>query len=249
MNSFKVIIVVLCGFLGLAAAICGILYRGELEKSDILRSENLKTAHDSKTELERLKAEAEKERAKNSQEKRNLLEQFSAFSRDKEQAVKELEEAKKRFLEERKFSLTANDDMDKLRREIAVVRKESKENITQFEEAFTKKKQDYETRILALEAQLAKSKQRFTSEADRYHYNLGVVYTQNKDFEPAVKEFKTALGYNPKNAQAHYNLGIIYDDYFKDKQSARYHYRSFLELAPTSEDAEAVREWFAALDK
>jgi len=81
------------------------------------------------------------------------------------------------------------------------------------------------------------------------HYNLGVVYTQNKEFDSAVAEFKTALSYNPKNALAHYNLGIIYDDYFKDKENARYHYSSFLELSPDSDDAESVKEWLADLDK
>ncbi len=237
------------GLLGLAAAAAGILYMGEMEKNRLLRQENLKTVEESQAEIRRITEEVKQERNKLAEDRKKVLNQVSETSKEKEDALKEAEALKKRIYEERELSLVANDDLDKLRNEVAKLRTEGRQSIAHLEESFQKKKQAYETRVLSLEARLAKTKEKLDSNAERYHYNLGVVYTQNKDYDLAVEEFKIALGYNPKNAQAHYNLGIIYDDYFKDKENARYHYRCFLELSPTSDDAESVREWLKDLDR
>lgn len=247
MNKFIAIAII--GILLIGMAGVGLLYKNEVDKNMVLRSENLKTGEEAQGEVNRLKEEFKKEKDGNLEDKKKLLDQMTACFEEKEKAVKELVDVKKSVLKEREFSLVANDDLELLRREVAVLRKESREGIGKLEDSFKKKKQLYETRILSLEAQLAKSKDRSGADAQRYHYNLGVLYTQNKDFDAAVTEFKACLSENPKNAQAHYNLGIIFDDYFKDKENARYHYRTFLELAPTSDDAESVKEWLKNLDR
>jgi len=233
----------------IAALAAGFLYKGESDKNNLLRTENLKTADEAQIEIKELKEDIKKERDKSLDDKQKLLDQMNQLSKEKDQAVKDAQAVTKSVLREREISLVTGDDLEKLRKEVAVIAKEGKDNIKQLEESFRKKQQSYETRILSSEAQLAKAKAKINSEADRYHYNLGVVYTQNKDFDSAVKEFKTALGYNPKNALAHYNLGIIYDDYFKDRENAKYHYRNYLGLSPDSDDADAVKEWLANLDK
>ncbi|MEK7850001.1 MAG: tetratricopeptide repeat protein [Candidatus Omnitrophota bacterium] len=245
----KFIAIAVSGVFAIAALAAGLLYKSESDKNNLLRTENLKTADEAQTEMKELKEDIKKERDKSLDDKQKLLDQMNQLSKEKDKAVKEAEEVKKGVLKEREISLVAGDDLEKLRKEVAAIAREGKDGIKQLEESFRKKQQSYETRILSSEAQLAKAKAKISSEADRYHYNLGVVYTQNKDFDSAVKEFKTALGYNPKNAQAHYNLGIIYDDYFKDRENAKYHYRNYLELSPDSDDAEAVKEWLANLDK
>ncbi len=245
----KFIAIAVSGVLAIAALSAGLLYKSESDKNNLLRTENLKTADEAQTEIKELKEDIKKERDKSLDDKQKLLDQMNQLSKEKDQAVKDAQAIKKSVLKERELSLVTGDDLEKLRKEVAVIAREGKDNIKQLEESFRKKQQNYETRILSSEAQLAKAKAKINSEADRYHYNLGVVYTQNKDFDPAVKEFKAALGYNPKNALAHYNLGIIYDDYFKDRENAKYHYRNYLELAPDSDDADAVKEWLANLDK
>lgn len=227
----------------------GLLYKIEKDKNTLLRSENLKTSQDAQGEVERLKDELKKEKDKSLADNKKLLDQMTEFSKDKERAVKELEEVKTSVLKERELSLVANDDVQNLRQEVATLRKEGREQVSTLEKSFKKKQQMYETRILSLEAQLSKSQKRFSTEAERYHYNLGVLYAQSKDYDTAIAEFKTTLGYNPRNASAHFNLGIIYDDYFKDKENAKYHYSTFLELSPVSDDAESVQEWLKGLKK
>jgi tetratricopeptide (TPR) repeat protein len=143
----------------------------------------------------------------------------------------------------------ASEDLGKARKQLDGLIKENQVKVANVETTARKKQQNYEARILSLEAQLAKAKERINADADRYHYNLGVLYTQNKDYDSAIGEFKMALGFNPKDAQAHYNLGIIYDDFYKDKENAKYHYRNYLELAPASDDADAVKEWLADMSK
>lgn len=227
----------------------GLLYKIEKDKNSLLRSENLKSAQDAQGEVERLKADLKKEKDKSLEDKKNLLDQITASSKEKDRTVKELEEVKRSVLKERELSLRVNEDVEILRQEVDVLRKQGREQAAGLAESFKKKQQMYETRVLSLEAQLSKSQKRFSTEAERYHYNLGVLYAQNKDYDAAVTEFKTALGYNQRNSSAHFNLGIIYDDYFKDKENAAYHYRTFLELSPVSDDAESVQEWLKDLGR
>ena len=240
------------GFLILALIVILVfysLYSTETEKNKFLLTENQKTTTETQGEAKKLKDDLDKEHEKNLVSAKKLLDEIKQLSDEKEQAILDLETAKKRFSKEQEFSQVANEDMNKLQTEVAKLRSKGREDVEDLEKAFKKKIQTYETRILTLEASLEKAQKRLSREAERYHFNLGVLYSQNKDFDSAVTEFKTTLGYNPQNALAHYNLGIIYDDYFKDKDSAKVHYRSFLELNPTSEDAEAVREWLANLEK
>jgi tetratricopeptide (TPR) repeat protein len=245
----KILMVFVVVILLIFAAAGFILYTGETEKNRILRAEVSKTAEESQDEIKRLKAEVKASEDKDTGDKQKVLDQMTQYSKERDAAVKEAEALKERLAKERSMSQAANGDLNSLRQELVSMQRESEQGIEGLAEGFKKKKQSYESRILSLEAQLSKIKNRFTLEADRYHYNLGVLYTQNKDFEAAVKEFTAALGFNPRNALAHYNLGIIYDDYFKDKVNARLHYSSYLQLDPVSDDAEAVKEWLANLDK
>ncbi len=245
----KSIVFIVCGLLGLVAAGAAILYWGEVQKAELLRREQAKSNEDAGTEIKRLRDEIAREREKNLADSQKLLEQFNQATKDRDKALQEAQELKKRFTDEREMSAVANEDLNKLRIEVARLRKEKEEAAARLNEGLKKQKQAYDTRVLSLEAALAKAQDRLRQESERYHYNLGVVHTQNKEFDSAVSEFKTALAHNPRNAQAYYNLGIIFDDYFKDKENARYNYRRFLELEPNSDDAESVKEWLADLEK
>ena len=247
MNKF--LIAALSGILVLTMVGAFFFTRNEAEKNTLLRTENLKTASDAQAEIKKLKEEIKTEHAKNLENQQKLLEQITQVTKEKEKLSSDKEELNKRFSNEQKMSIVVNEDTNRLRTELDTLRKHDKEEISRLTESSKKTRQNYEARILSLEEQAAKAKSRVNSEAERYHYNLGVIYTQNKEFDSAVNEFKTALAFNPKNAKALYNLGIIFDDYFKDKENARYYYRSFLELDPTSDDAESVKEWLANLNK
>lgn len=244
----KIIIAVVMAMLIFVTATSLILYSGELNKIKLLRAELYKTADEAKKEVESARQEAKEELLKSSKEKQKLLKQVESCIKEKDEALGAKEELMKEYYNERKMSLTTGEDVDVLRDELAGLKKQSRQEIILLQESFKKKKQNYDTKLLSVEAQLEKARERLVDEADRYHYNLGVLYVQNKDFDLAVKEFKDALAYNPNNALAHYNLGIIFDDYFKDSENAKYHYRRFLELSPTSDDTESVREWLACLD-
>jgi tetratricopeptide (TPR) repeat protein len=243
----KIIFIAIIGILFMTTVAGFALYVSESEKNRLQRTEILKTSEEAQEEIQKLRDDVKKEKESGQEEKQKVLEQIAFFSKEKDAADKEAERLKKDLDEERSFSVNTNDDINKLREAIAKLRSQNKQGIGELEELFKKKLRSYEARILSLEAQLQKSKDRFVTEADRYHYNLGVIFTQNKEFEQAVKEYKMALEFNPRNAKAHYNLGIIYDDYFKDKTNARVHYRNFLSLDPISDEADTVREWLANL--
>ena len=243
----KFVFITIIGILFMATVAGFALYVSEAEKNRLQRTEILKTSEEAQDEVKKLKDEVKKEKDSGQSEKKKVLDQITAFSQEKDAAEKEVERLKKEIAQERSFSINTNDDINKLRQAIGKLRSQNKEGIAELEDLFKKKLRAYETRILSLEAQLSKSKERFDTEADRYHYNLGVIYTQTKDYEQAVKEYKKSLEFNPRNARAHYNLGIIYDDYFKDKTNAKVHYRDFLSLDPISDDADTVREWLTNL--
>jgi tetratricopeptide (TPR) repeat protein len=243
----KIFFIAVIGILFMTTVAGFALYVSESEKNRLQRTEILKTSEEAQEEVKKLKSEVKKEKESGQEDKQKVLDQITAFSQEKDAALKDVERFKKELEQERSFSVNTNEDISKLRQAIARLRSQNKGGIAELEELFKKKLRSYEARILSLEAQLAKSKDRFTQEADRYHYNLGVIYTQTKDFEQAVREYKKAIEFNPRNAKAHYNLGIIYDDYFKDKANAKVHYRDFLSLDPISDDADTVREWLANL--
>jgi len=246
-NKFTLMAAAAAAFL--AAVVAFVSWGIEARKNALLRDENAKTIEEMRTELETGRTEVRQMADKYLQEKNKLLVEINSLTADRDKIEEETAKLKKQISSEQDISKGTNEDLDKVNKELAHVRKERTEIASKLETGFKKQKQMFETKILTLDAQLAKAKKRLEDEAERYHYNLGVVYTRAKDYENAVEEFKRALAYNPNNARAHYNLGILYDDYFKDKKQARYHYRTFLELQPESDDAESVREWLADLER
>lgn len=68
----------------------------------------------------------------------------------------------------------------------------------------------------------------------------------NNNPDAAIADYENALAANPKLAQAHYELGIIYADKKSDSVGAIFHFKRFLELAPSSNKADQVK---ALIDK
>ncbi len=75
------------------------------------------------------------------------------------------------------------------------------------------------------------------------HYNLGVLYTQNQNYDKAIFEFKKVLELKPDDAEANYNLGVIYGEYLNDRREAINYFKRYLALAPNDVDADRARKY------
>jgi len=75
------------------------------------------------------------------------------------------------------------------------------------------------------------------------HYNMGVFFIENRNYQRALNEFERALEFDPNHAKVHYNLGYLYSEQLKEHDRAMYHFRRYLTIEPQSEKAESVRDY------
>ena len=75
------------------------------------------------------------------------------------------------------------------------------------------------------------------------YFQKGKAMFQKRDYKQAVKYYQQALDMDSKNAAAHLELGLLYEDKLQDYAYAIYHYRRYLELRPTAEKADLVRQF------
>ncbi len=90
---------------------------------------------------------------------------------------------------------------------------------------------------------MAEENKRLLRETAEMHYNLGVFYTENKNYTLAVKEFQRALDFNPNNAKVHYNLGYLLSEEFDRHEEAMAHFKRYLEINPNSKESDEVRNY------
>ena len=77
-------------------------------------------------------------------------------------------------------------------------------------------------------------------------YNLALLLGDGGDRAGAVEQLNTLLRNQPDYARAHYALGLYCSQDPTALAQARRHYEKFLQLAPESSSAGAVRAWLAA---
>ena len=104
-------------------------------------------------------------------------------------------------------------------------------------------------KIIKLEKDLAGSKEQARKQEALLHYNLGVAYTKEKNYEMALDEYRKALKLNPKDPDTYYNLAILYDDCYKNPKRAIENYKKYLELRPNAPDIDEIKEWILRLEK
>ena len=93
-------------------------------------------------------------------------------------------------------------------------------------------------------AELARENKILKKETALMHYNLGVFYTQNKEYARGEAEFEKAIEINPDDPYAHYNLGYIYSEYLVNRPKAIEQFRQFLRLSKTEDkDVDWVRKY------
>jgi tetratricopeptide (TPR) repeat protein len=93
-------------------------------------------------------------------------------------------------------------------------------------------------------AELARENKILIKQTALMHYNLGVFYTENKQYSRAIAEFEKAIELNPDDPYAHYNLGYIYAEYLVSRPKAIEHFRQYLRLAKTGDkDVDWVKKY------
>ena len=104
-----------------------------------------------------------------------------------------------------------------------------------------------EEKIRQLEADFSSTKDQMKKQETLLHYNLGVAYTKEKNYDMAIDEYEKASSLSPQDADTHYNLAIIYDEVRKNPKRAIQHYQKYLELKPEADDIDEVKDWIASL--
>ena len=78
-------------------------------------------------------------------------------------------------------------------------------------------------------------------------HQLGLLERERGDFKAAADAYAQALQQRPDYALAHRNLGILLDLYLQQPAQALPHYRRYLELSATPDDA--VAGWILDLER
>ena len=81
------------------------------------------------------------------------------------------------------------------------------------------------------------------TETATLHYNLSVLYAQNREYQKAVAELDKVLELKPNDGEAYYNLGVIHGEYLNDRKKALGYFKKYLELSPKDQDADRIRKY------
>ena len=92
---------------------------------------------------------------------------------------------------------------------------------------------------------IAAQNQVLLKETAEMHYNMGVFFTENKQFPQAEKEYLRALDFDPNNLKVHYNLGYLYAEDLDKQDKATYHLEKFMQMDPNGKESEAIRSYIA----
>lgn len=95
-------------------------------------------------------------------------------------------------------------------------------------------------------SRLARQHEKLIKENADMHYNLGVLFSQNKEYPRALTEFRKVLELRPDDADAHYNIGVIYAEHVRDRDKALSYFRRYLKLNPRAHDASWVKHYIAS---
>ena len=77
--------------------------------------------------------------------------------------------------------------------------------------------------------------------------DMGTCYRRLGHPDTAVQEYRKALTIDPRHLNAHMNLGVVLEYDIKDNKGALAEFEKYMELAPNSPNAPAVKEEIAKL--
>ena len=118
------------------------------------------------------------------------------------------------------------------------------DDFNRLKEAYVKLEHQYgEAEQVVQRHELLKNKyESLPQENTTLHYNLGVLYAQNQQFEKAVSEFEKVLSFKPDDIESIYNLGVIYGEHLNNRKKAVSYFKRYLTIAPDDADAQRVTE-------
>lgn len=192
-------------------------------------------------------AEKEKETLKNSLERWEIeykilpetRKVINTQDREKKNLQKNiaLMELKLKRMEEERLNQYAQSEI--YRRQIVDYKKRYEEALAK-NRTFEKKLEQLPARF----AEISRQNKVLVKETALMHYNLGVFYTKNKEYQRAIAEFEKTIELNPEDPYAHYNLGYIYAEYMVNRPKAIEQFRKFLQLCKTEDnDVDWVKKY------
>ncbi len=203
-------------------------------------------------------------------EKKNDLEMIQKqLLREKEQLAESLEKAKDasgiRRLEQEKAALkkentdlsnglkAAKAEINKLKESQAAFKDEVRQltaKVKDLDDRYAeavKKNKALEQRVEDAPhkfAEIARQNKVLIRRTSNMHYNLGVFYLQQKEYNRAAAEFEKAVELTPDDAYAHFNLGYIYAEYLVNRTRAVEHFRQYLRYAKKDDkDVDWVKKY------
>ena len=124
------------------------------------------------------------------------------------------------------------------------------DQVVKFNKAYTeavRKNKSFERKVTeapAKFAELARQNKALIRQTSTMHYNLGVFYTQHKEYSRAADEFENAVGLTPDDAYSHFNLGYIYAEYLVNRPKAIWHFQNYLRVAKKDDkDVDWVKKY------
>ncbi|MDD5347105.1 MAG: tetratricopeptide repeat protein [Candidatus Omnitrophica bacterium] len=223
-------------------------------------SERLRGLEDRNTLLDQQKKELEKQNA-------FLKDQYVSVSQEIERVKLDAARLEKAKIPREMERCTA--ELDGLKRQFALKDEEYLKKIKEYETKYrdfsgvdrdkreivqdlAKLRNDYEElqRRYEISEKIRKDlesvKERYGSlpeENANLHYNLGVLYAQDQNYQKAVAELQKVVELRPADAEAYYNLGVIYGEYLNDRKKGLVYLQKFLDVAPNDPEADKIRKY------
>ena len=162
--------------------------------------------------------------------KKEKDEKIAILQKDKNTIESSLKQAQRETAQLREQSSKLGQDAERLDGQL----KEYKTNYAQA--AKTNKALESEIKNMPKKfTEIGRQNKRLIRETSEMHYNLGVFYTKNKEYERAIAEFEKVIEITPDDAYAHFNLGYIYAEYLVNRKKATENFRHYLRLAKSSD--------------
>ena len=93
-------------------------------------------------------------------------------------------------------------------------------------------------------AELAHQNKVLIKQTANMHYNLGVFYSNRKEYSRAIAEFEKAVELAPDDAYSHFNLGYIYAEHVVNRGKATRHFQQYLRYAKKDDkDVDWVKKY------
>jgi tetratricopeptide (TPR) repeat protein len=149
-------------------------------------------------------------------------------SRSTKKYESEIEKLNSKFKTQNSELSGSREDNDILLKEKSRLKKDLKETLTELADA-------------------NKDLKRLKIEAADMHYNLGVIFQKQNQWDEAIREYEKVLEVKPDDKDSHFNLALIYDSAKFDRPKAISHYQEYLRIAPDSDDAARIKERVTSL--